>query len=118
MTIAIDEKNAIESFTTFQEAYKRSWKLQQVSIYYSGTIPDAGSFPASWPFKALFKRGEKEIYVFIRNLSVGYASQKDEGPEVLLNILRFLSVPHDKEDITTDRKKDQYGDIYIEYNFN
>ena len=88
--------------------------LREVSIKYNYKkgLPDERDID-NWPVKLLFL-DQKGKFVIIRifNLTAGY---NGSGPNDLEEILKYLNVEHDPQDILSLNKMDKEGYINLHY---
>ena len=91
-----------------KELEGRSFTAKQVEIHYHPTC----SIPNISPFEAVVQVSGREIRFNIPCICVGF---EGPGPREVADVLNVLGINYSREDILTDKKRDNSGFIHLVY---
>lgn len=93
--------------------YRDDWQLKEVRMEYNPTegLPKTYSYE-DFPCKILFDQGGESVEVRIFSLTVG---QICDSSHAFANLLDFLGVKYNKEDIYTKKRMESDGCIRLKY---
>ena len=97
------------NFTKMKEQLKdQEFATKQVEIHYHPTC----SIPNISPFEAVVQVSGREIRFNIPCICVGF---EGPGPREVADVLNVLGINYSREDILTDKKRDNSGFIHLVY---
>ena len=110
----IFKASSYENLPALKQYMRKNWKLHELFIEYN---PRKGLPPEDnvedWPFEAIFTdEFGYPTRVRLFSLTCGYGG---EGPRDLLEILKFLGIKYDEDDILTTKKMGADGYIRLCY---
>lgn len=113
VTILIYNPGSYQNLSSLKSIIKDTWQLKEVRFQYNVNwgLPSEHN-PDNWPFIAIFDDGKTKIKIHIYSLTAGYAGT---GPHDLAEILDFLGVRYNPNDIFTKNKEESNGFIRLHY---
>lgn len=87
------------------------WECKEVTIDYNFRN-GGGDKNEPWPFRAVMVTPTQEIEVRIFMFAIGYHGT---GPKDACDVLKYLDLVFDPEDITTTKKIQEDGHIRLRY---
>lgn len=112
MEININEAGSYYNLPALKKVWNESWKVEEISIEFDTNSFPNEKQPDTWPFKAILSDDNDKIIIRIFSLSVGYAGT---GPHDLANILDWLKVKYNEDEIFTKIKMGEDGWIRLKY---